>query len=145
MKVLRWYDSKVSSNKDNIRKLVNDIVSFLCDYHGLIDQDTIFEIKVILNELFQNAIKHGNKDDINKLVKVKAGIANENYAFFIIEDEGEGFNYRCLFNISSDPEKAIELCDLKENGRGMLIVKSLCEKMKFNKKGNKVVVLKRLC
>lgn len=144
MKVLKTYDSKVLSEKNNIASLIRDIVKFLCDYNEAIDEDTMFDIKVILNELLQNAMRHGNKEDRNKSIKVRIGIAGNNYAYFIIEDEGEGFNYKCLFEKGFDFDESIDFYDLKESGRGMLIVKSLCEKLKFNEKGNKVIVLKKL-
>ena len=87
----------------------------------------------------QNAIKHGNKEDNKKQVKIRVGVC-ESIVYFIIEDEGEGFANKCPVQQDS----ISDLCDLKENGRGLTIVNNLCDKVKYNIRGNKVVVLKKL-
>ncbi len=47
-------------------------------------------LKLQISEFIKNAIRHGNKLDINKKVKVWYNI-NSDYVKLIIEDEGEGF------------------------------------------------------
>ncbi|TYQ15091.1 UNVERIFIED_CONTAM: serine/threonine-protein kinase RsbW [Acetivibrio alkalicellulosi] len=147
MKVLKSYYSILSSEKINTRLLVNDILEFLSCYNTkeAIDQDTLFEVKVILNELMQNALNHGNKKDIAKVIKVQVNIIENNMLCIVIEDEGEGYNFRYLMEVIEKPqENLLEICDLKENGRGLMLVKSLSDKILFNDKGNKIEVLKKL-
>ncbi|OPZ86516.1 MAG: Anti-sigma F factor [Firmicutes bacterium ADurb.Bin419] len=139
MKVLKLCDFRMASELSNIRNCVNNIVNFIFDCHGHLKEDVIFELKVVLNELLQNAIRHGNKEVIEKQVKIRVGV-NDNDVYFIIEDEGEGFVNRC----SGQQDPLLDMCDMKESGRGLLIVRNLCEKVKYNAKGNKVVVLKKL-
>lgn len=139
MKVSKLYDFSINSALCNVCQSVNNIVDFILDRYGPVRDDILFEIKVILNELLLNAIIHGNKEDKTKRVKVRTGIDND-FVYFIIEDEGEGFNFNC----SSQPEECLDISDLKESGRGILIVKNLCDKVKYNTKGNKIVVLKKL-
>jgi hypothetical protein len=43
-----------------------------------------------ISEIIKNAVKHGNKSDINKKIKVWYYFSNEE-ARLIVEDEGEGF------------------------------------------------------
>ena len=43
-----------------------------------------------ISELIKNAVKHGNKKDINKKVKIWAAF-DTTFAHVIVEDEGEGF------------------------------------------------------
>jgi len=91
-----------------------------------------------------NAIKHGNNEDSSKYVSVTAGLTRDGSAYILIEDEGEGCN--CKFVVDSNHiGQDVDLCDMKETGRGLKIVGCICERMKFNSKGNKVVVLKKLC
>lgn len=65
-------------------------------YTFLIVQKAPLRIKEInlleqqISELIKNAVKHGNKNDKNKKVKVWYEF-DENSAHLIIEDEGEGF------------------------------------------------------
>lgn len=139
MKVVRLYDFSINSELCNVCDCVNSIVDFILDGYGPVKDDVLFEIKVILNELLLNAVIHGNKEDKSKLVKVRTGINND-YVYFIIEDEGEGFNINCY----GRQDECLDILDMKENGRGILIVKNLCDKVKYNSKGNKIVVLKKL-
>ena len=76
--------------------------------------------------------------------KGKIGITENGYAFFIIEDEGEGFDFKSFIEKDFEIEDTVDIKHLKESGRGVLIVKKLCDKLKFNEKGNKAVVLKKL-
>jgi len=144
LKLKRTCEIKVPGEKSDIRRLVNDIVKFLCDCNGCINDVILFDIKVVLNELIINAVTHGNKGNIDKCVKVKIGITENDYAFFVIEDEGEGFDFKSFIEKDFEIEDTVDFMQLKESGRGVLIVKRLCDKLKFNDKGNKAVVLKKL-
>ena len=46
---------------------------------------------IALDEAFVNAVKHGNKSDPTKLVRITAELSPKE-ASFTVEDEGEGFN-----------------------------------------------------
>ena len=140
MKVSKLCDLRINSRLCNICDFVNNIVELILKSHGPLREDVIFEIKVILNELLQNAIKHGNKEDSSKQVKVRIGVDNS-FVYFIVEDEGEGFDVKFC---SHKHKEIMNICDMEENGRGMLIVENLCDKVRYNTKGNKIVVLKNL-
>ena len=43
-----------------------------------------------ISELIKNAVRHGNKNDMSKKVKIWAGFGND-HAHVIVEDEGDGF------------------------------------------------------
>ncbi|MCX7749426.1 MAG: ATP-binding protein [Clostridia bacterium] len=144
MKALKLYSIKMLSRIENLSLTVNDIINCLQDCCGDFEECALFELKVILNELMINAIKHGNKEDASKTVKVDFGVFKDRYVFFIIEDEGLGYNYECICENNKNRQDFCDLPDMKETGRGILIVKNLCEKMKFNKRGNKVIVVKKL-
>ena len=138
------YNLVIGSNFSNICGAVNKIIDYLLVHYGKIDECSIFEIKVILNELISNGIKHGNMENSHKSVKIGTGITNGGYAFFLVEDEGEGYDYKNLFQKKCSPEDIFNLEDVKETGRGIMIVKNLCDRIRFNRKGNKVIVLKKL-
>jgi serine/threonine-protein kinase RsbW len=61
-----------------------------------------------------------------------------------VEDQGSGFNYSCFLDDSCRNEDLYELNDIKESGRGILIVKNLCDEIRFNKKGNRIIIVKRI-
>lgn len=118
--------------------LLKDImlVHFICD-------DILFELKVVLNELITNALCHGNKCELNKVVYVTFKLVSYNYIYISVRDEGLGFKFEVNTKSIDDYLDKVnkELC---EHGRGLVIVYSLCDKVKFNKCGNKVSILKKL-
>lgn len=141
LKLLK-YKKEIPSDTSCICDLISGILAFIQDSHGPIDDCVEFELKVILNELILNAVKHGNKYVYSKKVKASVSTTREGYVSFLIEDEGEGYDYQCRLNNSQDALD--DICNLKETGRGILIVSNLCDKIKFNKKGNRVLALKRI-
>ncbi len=141
MNIFKFYSSEISSDIGNMGKVVEDILNYLKDLSCIHEECFIFDSKVILNELILNAIKHGNKEDRNKTVKITAALIKNRYLLLQVEDEGDGYNY------NPDSNKDLRCWDdgfLPENGRGMTIVRCLCDRLKFNKNGNKIAVLKRI-
>lgn len=144
VKTLNSFSTKVPSDISVVCETVHDIICYVRKYYGDLAEENLFEIKVIINELILNAIKHGNKLDCSKFVKIKAGITRDDYMFLLIEDEGKGHSCKCIPESKQSIIDINDVCNMKETGRGILIVKSLCDRLKFNEKGNKVVILKKL-
>ena len=111
----------------------NFLDSALRDLNPFIeDQEKLFDIKVILNELVVNGAMHGNEEDLNKKVCLKL-ILDESSLKIIVKDEGRGVDF--------DPS----LYDCKEkscNGRGLLIVEALTDQLILNE--NEVIAIKNL-
>jgi serine/threonine-protein kinase RsbW len=112
------------------------LVHFVCD-------DILFELKVVLNELITNALCHGNKCELDKVVYVTIKLVGYSYLYISVRDEGFGFKFKVNTKSIDDYLEKVNnaLC---EHGRGLVIVYSLCDKVKFNKCGNKVSILKNL-
>ena len=91
---------------------------------------------VALDEAFVNAVKHGNKNDPNKLVRVGAELSPKE-ACFTIEDEGEGFDVRAI----PDPCDPANL--FKSSGRGVLLIYNIMDEVEYNAQGNRVKMVKR--
>lgn len=144
MKTLKNFEVLIPSDIDIVYSTVGDVLQYIQETLGQVEEIDAFEIRLILNELILNAIRHGNKQDFHKKVKVTVGIAKGIYIFICIEDEGEGYDHTCLMQRHKSLQELSDICDMKETGRGILIVKSLCNSLRFNRKGNKVIVLKQL-
>ncbi|MCX7841901.1 MAG: ATP-binding protein [Clostridia bacterium] len=145
MGTIKVFKCSIRSGVDNICPAVKEVIRYLEDIYGLIDDSSVFELKVILSELISNAVKHGNRENYNKEVKVRAGVTNDGKVFISVEDEGEGHDYNTFaMKASMSAHQECDIFDMKETGRGILIVNKLCDRVKFNKKGNKVVILKSL-
>jgi serine/threonine-protein kinase RsbW len=97
------------------------------------EQSNLF---VALDEAFVNAIKHGNKYDSSKLIRIAAEVSKQE-ARFVIEDEGEGFDVE---NIADplDPENLF-----KTSGRGVLFIYNIMDEVKYNDRGNRLTMVKR--
>ena len=91
---------------------------------------------VALDEAFVNAVKHGNKDDPTKLIRVGAEISPKE-ASFTIEDEGEGFDVQTI----PDPRDPANL--FKSSGRGVLLIYNIMDEVEYNAQGNRVKMVKR--
>src|SRR3954468_6669117 len=77
------------SDYARMREVQGELVSAVAD-HGF-DEESIFAIKLALEEGLINAIKHGNKLDANKDVTVLATVTDQ-AAEFTIKDQGAGFD-----------------------------------------------------
>jgi serine/threonine-protein kinase RsbW len=97
------------------------------------EQSNLF---VALDEAFVNAVKHGNKFDALKLVRVTAEVSKQE-ARFTIEDEGDGFDVN---NIPDplDPENLF-----KTSGRGVLFIYNIMDEVKYNDRGNRLTMIKK--
>lgn len=95
-----------------------------------------FAIKLGLEEAIVNAIKHGNHFDPAKRVFVEAEISPKQ-AKIAVEDEGAGFNRRCV----PDP-----LCDEnlgKCSGRGILLIEAYMSKVQWANRGRRIIMTRK--
>ena len=91
---------------------------------------------IALDEAFVNAVKHGNRQDPNKLVRITADLSSKE-ARFSIEDEGEGFNVAEI----PDPRDPSNL--FKTSGRGVLLIYNIMDEVAYNDRGNRLTMVKR--
>jgi len=141
----RFYACNVHASIDNIGETVRDILDYFNVVYGKLDEAVYFELKVVINELLSNAIKHGCKENEDKFVRVLAGIVDKEFALLKVEDDGDGYDTTILEQYGKTGETVIKnVDDINEYGRGIFLVKNLCDEFKINRKGNKVVINKRL-
>jgi serine/threonine-protein kinase RsbW len=120
---------KISSNPNNILEVESYLKSMKLDF--IFNAEKYADILISLTEAVNNAIIHGNKSDENKTVVIHAR-KKLNGVTFCVVDEGHGFNP----NFVPDPTcaKNIECC----GGRGVFIMKTLCDQISFDDNGRKV-------
>ncbi|OQX57041.1 ATP-binding protein [candidate division KSB1 bacterium] len=89
------------------------------------DSDDRDNIVIAVTEAVSNAIIHGNRNDEEKKVQISI-VTSDKKITIRVKDEGEGF----------DPNKLASPLEpnniLKENGRGIFILHSLMDKVKFD-------------
>ena len=126
---------QIPSHLSEVNKLIQNILKLL---HSLgINKSTSFDIRLCLEEAMINAVKHGNKNNRNLLVKIDYSISDEMFKVSI-EDSGSGFDYKHL------PDPTVRKNLLKTKGRGIYLMKHLMNKVFFNKDGNRVTMIKYL-
>jgi len=134
----------ISTETLTIKSSVNELAKVasttedLCERCGL-TEDEIDDISIAVTEAVNNAIKHGNKDDSTKSIEIVFEVETRKIVIRI-KDEGEGFKMKNV----KDPRKAENL--FKDNGRGVLIMKSLMNEVKVlsGSKGNVLQLVKYL-
>lgn len=123
---------QVPSLTENIR-IVESFIDNVKDRFK-IDDDIYGNIMVAVTESVNNAIRHGNKMDKSKNVTLTVE-CEENQLKFFVEDEGPGFDYNNL----PDPTAPENLDKL--GGRGIFLMKHLCDEVNFHNEGRKVEMI----
>jgi len=98
-------------------------------------EDDIFAVHLAIEEAFINAIKHGNKLESSKAVKIDYSVESDKVEI-CITDEGEGFDPEVI----PDPRYGDNL--YKPAGRGMLLMRSFMDVVEYNKQGNSVRMIR---
>ena len=98
-------------------------------------EDDIFAVHLALEEAFINAVKHGNKLEPSKAVRVNYSIEADRIEISMT-DEGEGFDPEVI----PDPRYGDNL--YKPAGRGMLLMRSFMDVVEYNRQGNSVMMIR---
>ena len=122
------FDGSVCSDLHVIKDFVEDVLEKL--NRIIDDESTMFEVKLILNELVANGAIHGNAYDREKSVNLCVEVIEDSIRIEVT-DEGEGFEYELR---NYDP------LDLKCSGRGLVIVDGLSDELYVRE--NKIVSVK---
>jgi serine/threonine-protein kinase RsbW len=122
--------SKLSEARRAEQKILDAVAR--CGY----DEAATFAIKLAVEEAVNNAIKHGNKFDPTKTVEVSFDIDAKHVAV-VVCDQGDGFDPDDLPDPTSDENLE------KPTGRGVMLRRAYMDEVVFNKKGNRVRMVKR--
>lgn len=91
------------------------------------------KVLLCVNEAVVNSIEHGNKNIKQKQVTIEISCVS-NDLFIVVTDEGEGFDYTEI----ADPTLIENI--KKETGRGIFIMKSICNQLQFREDGKSVEI-----
>jgi serine/threonine-protein kinase RsbW len=103
--------------------------------HGYSD-DALFAVRLALDEGISNAVRHGNKNVLDRLVHIDYHV-DECAAVISIEDQGEGFHPDHLPDPTAD-ENLEKPC-----GRGVMLIQAYMTEVSYNARGNRVTMVKR--
>ncbi|MBB6430910.1 ATP-binding protein [Algisphaera agarilytica] len=101
------------------------------------DEKALFAVRLALDEALTNAVRHGNASDPSKQVTLEF-TTEPNQLTIVIEDEGPGFNPDDV----PDPTAVENLG--RPHGRGVMLMRAYMTDVQFNKRGNRVTLVKQL-
>ena len=109
---------------------IERLIDKVCTNVG-VNEDAYGNVLIAVTEAVNNAIQHGNKE--NEELSINVSVKdNQNKVCFSVKDEGVGFDFENL----PDPTSPENL--LKENGRGIFLMRNLADKVEFTGQGNEV-------
>jgi len=98
-------------------------------------KEDIFAVHLAVEEAFLNAVKHGNKMNSAKNVKIDYSVGLDKVEISLT-DQGDGFEPEAV----ADPRWGESL--YKPEGRGLLLMNSYMDVVKFNERGNSVYMVR---
>lgn len=160
---LKVVNQSVTLSLTNDHDQVTEVIDYIqgqMTSAGCSSGSEMVHVRVALEEALTNAIVHGNLEVSSKLrevpqkftdtieqrrtrlpfserqVTIRATVCADT-ARFTISDEGPGFD------VASIPDPSAPENLLKQSGRGVAMMHAMMDKVKFNGKGNEVILVKR--
>ena len=120
---------KLTSSYNSVAD-IERLIDKVCTSVG-VNEDAYGNVLIAVTEAVNNAIQHGNKE--NETLSINVSVSdNEKNVCFSVKDEGQGFDFDNL-PVPTAPENI-----LKENGRGIFLMRNLADKVEFTDEGTKV-------
>lgn len=92
----------------------------------------VFATELALRECLNNAIRHGNRDEDGRRIRLWVTARSEGVSF-TVADNGSGFNWKVYKNRPAPSTTA-------PSGRGLAIIGAYARRVFFNRKGNIITV-----
>lgn len=127
------YEFAIASEPARVPAVLDQIEHYLVTH--LYERGEIFGIRLSLEEAIVNAIRHGNRLDEKKKVRVRIDVSPHRFDATIL-DEGPGFN-----------AAAVPDCCREENlerpgGRGLKIMRHYMTEVRYEPPGNRLFMSK---
>ena len=120
------------STVENLRDAVAEVVE-ACERLAFSGSRATLNLRVALGEALANAILYGNRQDPQKRVRVRAEL-RPGEAVVTITDEGPGFDPGSVQDPTIPEHRG------RSHGRGLFLLRSLADEVRFNEAGNSVTL-----
>ncbi len=128
---MNWKMLKLPSSPNSINEIEAYLKRIFSEY--AIEDNKYPDVLITITEAVNNAIIHGNENDISKFVDVNCKKSSDGITFHI-SDQGKGFNPKKVPNPTS-PDR-LECC----GGRGVYIIKELSDNVQYLNNGRTVEI-----
>jgi serine/threonine-protein kinase RsbW len=130
----RQLDVRIPSDVQYIEAIVEQVV-LRCAAHSYPRRHLSLNVPVALTEALSNAILRGNREDTTRSVHIRADV-NARRLVLEVRDEGPGFDLDVCTEDPTTPENL-----LREDGRGLFLMRSLMDQVERFSDGGNVVRL----
>ena len=117
----------INSNKAELTRVEEFLKEVFINYE--LPTENFNKVLLCVSEAIVNSIVHGHKNRVDKEISIQV-VSEEREISITVTDEGEGFD------INQVPDPTSHANIKKESGRGIHIIKSISNSLKFNDKGN---------
>jgi len=117
-----------------ISPFVEQLMRFIATFRNRDGSE--MNIEMALREALANAILHGNRQDPRKCVHVACRCTTDGEVSIGVEDEGQGFD------VDSVPDPTAQENRLLAHGRGIYLMKTLLDEVRFERRGAVVYMRK---
>ncbi len=124
---------RFSSTMDHIDDVCASVTLFL-ESLGDLFTPHVFSVNLVIREGLTNAVRHGNKNDPEKVVCLR--LETDTSIRVRIEDQGDGFNWQ--------QAELSPMAETEDHGRGMTIMQTYFSQCRYNQKGNVLYLEKQL-
>ncbi|MBI9088646.1 MAG: ATP-binding protein [Desulfobacterium sp.] len=124
-----------SSSLENIDRTCDEVGGFLKQGFKEMEEH-FFAIKLVMREALTNAVRHGNRLDPGKRVNFFLEIDQARSIRMVIEDQGDGFDWQRARQRPPNEDD--------DHGRGLVIMTAYFSSCGYNRKGNRLILEKRL-
>jgi serine/threonine-protein kinase RsbW len=128
-------DSWIPSEVRAISPLVDRLMRMIEGSHCVPGEE--FHIELALREALNNAVVHGNQEDLETKVHIRCRCQPGKELSIVVTDQGKGFDFETIVRngITSDP--------VAEHGRGIQLMKANMDDLHFERGGSEVHMRKR--
>lgn len=157
--VLESRTLEINNDFENVNRVVSFMTRNIPSY-GILDEQNLFTMNIVLGEALENAIFHGNLELSSELKSERFELFREegikrrgmepyksrrvyiHYAISrnsvkcVVRDEGKGFDYSKL----PDPREPENL--LKVSGRGIMLISNFMDEVFWNSRGNEITMIR---
>jgi len=121
--VVKEYKKVVQSDPDLFSEIEDFILQIAAESN--LPEKKMNNLALAVDEASANSMVHGNKRDKNKFVEIYVQVFEDRLEI-TFKDQGNGFNPQAV----PDPTNSENI--LKESGRGIHIMRSFLDDLKFN-------------